>query len=389
MGKILLTVLLLFAFSAEAKNPLPESTAKKIKAKISCVFKGKNNASPDVGTYVFPPDAEESVCNPLSSVPASSPENGLLGKLILRTPEMAKVNSVLDYHSKGQRLDKDLYFADINVPTRSFTEGFSTMDGQTLVNASGDKLIEHFAIEYTSSLKLTADDKEGAYELASLSDDGTRVFVQENGVWNEIINNDGTHPTRLGCSSRLISLNKGQELPIKVLYYQGPRYHVANVLMWRHVEKPKNYKGWRHGLCGMTSNTFFAKDKNGKKIGGMMALEKMGYTAISSKNYLMPEKKQNPCTIEELRISDHQLIALTSTKATISWKTNLPATSQLRILDLYTGEEFYTSIDSNLVTDHVAEINGLVPGGYYQIQSISKDSYGREVRSSFISAQPQ
>ncbi|UOF01076.1 hypothetical protein [Bdellovibrio reynosensis] len=392
MGKSLIILAVAFSLTAQAKNNSTDVRYKRGLLKgISCSFKGIKTETPaNVGTFDFA-DPDESVCVPFFSAPSSQPENGLLGKLFLKTPAMPAKSTALDYYNHGQRLDQNLYFFDVNVPTRPFTDGFVTQSGQQLVDAQGNKLVENFGIEYTSVLQLGADDKEGMYELASISDDGARVFIKEGDKWNEIINNDGNHPTRLACGFRSIELTKQSKIPLKILYFQGPRYHVANVLIWKHKPNAKA-KDWKDqagkAFCGMTSNSFFGSEVHKKRISVMDILEKMGWKAISTANFKMPEQKQNPCTVEDLVISDYQMTNLNIPNATLTWKTNLPATSQIRIVNLYTGEEAFLTEDKTLVNEHTADISGLQSGVYYLVQAISKDAHGRSIRSGFIEIYP-
>lgn len=394
MGKSLFLIALIFSLSVEAKNSQQNDLRYKrgLLKKISCSFSGvrRTSTGPSVGSVDFPVDPANTVCDPLSNNASPSPENGLMAKLILRTPAMgSKVSSVMDYYNKGQKLDQNLYFADVNVPTRPFTAGFSTQSGDVLVDAQGNKLIENFAIEYNSVLKLTDADKEGDYEIATLSDDGSRVFVKEGGKWNELINNDGNHSTRMGCPYRTINLKRDSEVPVKILYYQGPRYHIANVMIWKLHKKAHQWKEpSRHSLCGVASNNFYFNSNNGKKMPAMHYLGKTGWRTIASSNYKMPEQQQNPCTEEELALSDFQVASAQAPTAILTWKTNLPATSKLRIINVYTGEEIVTAEDMNLVTDHTVQVDGLVHGIYYQAQAISKDTKGREVVSALINLLP-
>ncbi len=392
----LIATVLLFSF-AEAK-PLTKDIRfeKGNLKKISCSFKIKRGfqktpTGPSLGTVDFPSaDPDQTVCDPLSNNASDSPDSGLVAKLILRTPEMGtKVSSVMDYYNKGLRLEQNIYFADVNVPTRAFTEGFSTVGGAALVDAQGNKVIENFAIEYDSVLKLSEGDKEGDYEIAILSDDGARVFIKENETWNELINNDGNHSTRLGCPYRTIRLTKESEVPMKILYYQGPRYHIANVLVWKLHKKAQTWSNpSRHDLCGIASNDFFFKKNQGKKSFSVNILQKTGWKTIAPANFKMPEKKQNPCTVEELSLSEFQVVSAQAPNAMLSWKTNLPASSQLRILNIFTGEEILTEADTTLTTDHSVQLSGLIRGIYYQVQAISVDAQGREIRSELINLLP-
>ncbi|KHD89240.1 MAG: hypothetical protein OM95_05370 [Bdellovibrio sp. ArHS] len=392
MEKYIVLMVLLFSFSAQAGGPKKDARYERgLLKKIKCSYSGVNRApaSKPLENVVFE-DPANTVCDPLSQNSGATPDSGLLGKLILRTPEMGKkISGVMDYYNKGQKLDAKLYFSDVNVPTTPFTSGFKNVNGDVLVDAQGNKLIEHFAIEYTSVLKLSAADKEGHYEIATLSDDGSRVFIKENNQWNEIINNDGDHSTRMGCAFRTVELKRDSEVPIKILYYQGPRYHIANVLIWKYHKKAQSWKNPNHhSLCGVSSNNYFFNANSGKKMLAMKFLEQTGWSVIAAANYKMPAQTTNPCPVEEppveLALTDFQVVSAMAPTAVLSWKTNLPTNSQLRILNVYTGEEILTPLDANLVTDHTVTLDGLVHGIYYLAQAISEDKDGRKVISSQI-----
>lgn len=347
---------------------------------IRCTFSGKNTSTTTIGSLEFPVDDDNTVCDPLSETPTEAPSQGLLGKLILKSEQMSsQPKSVLEFHEKGTRMPQDIYFADVNVPTRQFTKGFVTRSGDVLVDANGQKLVENFAIEYTSSLKLQPTDKPGHYEIALLSDDGSRLFVQENDKWNEIINNDGVHSTRMGCAFRTIYLDHSSEIPIKLLYYQGPRYHIANVMIWKHHKKAKSWREPnRHSLCGFSGNSLFFNEKAKKETFAMKLLKHDKWNIIASANFKMPISKPNPCVEDKLIISN---VAASRNGATalVTWTTNLPSTSQIKVTSRTTGESFLSQIDEALVTEHSVYIENLVRSEDYYVEVISRDANGNEV----------
>lgn len=381
---------ILFAASLSSGKQAEDIRYKKgLMKSIRCVFAGqKTQTGPTIGSVDFQ-DADNTVCDPLSGNAAASPENGLLAKLYVKSASMTSVTGVMDYYNKGDVIDKKIYFADVNVPTRLFTEGFSTQAGSTLVDANGNKLIENFALEYTSVLQLADGDQAGHYEIASLADDGARVFIKEGDKWNEIINNDGNHATRMGCPYRTVYLDKNSKIPVKVLYYQGPRYHLANVLIWKRHNAAHSWKNpSNHSLCGFTGNDYFYISKNGKKGLAMTYLEFTGWNTIPAKNYKMPDQASNPCSVDPLALTDFAIGSLSGGSATFSWKTNYPSNSQLRIINQFTFEEVYTDVDANMVTNHTASLSGLTPGVMYYVQGISVDAQGRVVRSGLITLAP-
>lgn len=393
MIKYLFIALLAASPSVYAKKSSDDSLRhrRNLLKNISCKFSGKIHSATGtpLGSVEFP-EPDNTVCDPLSNGTSTSPEKGLMGKLIVKGPEMSsQVRSVMDYYNKGLKLDTKIYFADVNVPTRNFTQGFATQNGDVLLDAQGNKLIEHFAIEYDSILRLSENDPEGHYEISVLSDDGARLFIKEDGKWNELVNNDGNHATRLGCAYRTIELKKDSEVPMKLLYYQGARYHIANVLMWKHHKKEKSWKKpASHSLCGMQSNHLFYNPKNGSKQYGIKVLEKTGWKTITAENFKMPPSTSNPCVEPEFAITDFKALSVVSPEAELSWSTNFPATSRLRIINVFTGEEYYTAQDPNLVTEHRAKLGGLIRGLQYQAQAISVDAKGKEVRSELLTLLP-
>jgi len=103
-----------------------------------------------------------------------------------------------------------IYTTALNVPSRSFNEGFPGVTDR----------FEWFAIDYTGRFWV---EKPGVYEFALTSDDGARLYIDNR----ELIDNDGQHvpitlPGRINLSGGIHR--------IRVSYFQGPRYMVALVL---------------------------------------------------------------------------------------------------------------------------------------------------------------
>jgi hypothetical protein len=108
---------------------------------------------------------------------------------------------------------------------------------------------EWFAIEYTGRFWI---EKEGTYRFSLLSDDGSRLYINDTLV----INNDGIHGS--------VAVSGGATLTpgvhdIRVEYFQGPRLTVALVLAvagpgeaWhtfdmRDFRPPKDPAEWQKG----------------------------------------------------------------------------------------------------------------------------------------------
>jgi hypothetical protein len=103
-----------------------------------------------------------------------------------------------------------IYTTTLNVPPRSFLEGFPGVTTR----------FEWFAIDYTGKFWI---EKPGPYRFALESDDGAKLYIDGKVV----IDNDGIHApaTRTG----VVEMAGGVHA-IRVSYFQGPRDSVALVL---------------------------------------------------------------------------------------------------------------------------------------------------------------
>ena len=102
--------------------------------------------------------------------------------------------------------------ANLNVPTRNYTEGFPTPEMQSV--------IENFAIRFRAELEINTP---GMYIFDLYSDDGSQLYI--NG--SLVINNDGVHP----AMSRRGRIKLGTGIhPVEIHYFQGPREAIA--LQW-------------------------------------------------------------------------------------------------------------------------------------------------------------
>jgi len=103
-----------------------------------------------------------------------------------------------------------IYTSSLNIPGRDFAEGFPGVS----------KRFEWFAIEYTGRFWI---EKPGEYQFALMSDDGSRLYIDDRLV----VNNDGIHAARTVAGG--VELSGGVH-KIRVQYFQGPKLQVALVL---------------------------------------------------------------------------------------------------------------------------------------------------------------
>lgn len=109
--------------------------------------------------------------------------------------------------------------SNLDIPKRSWTKGFPGVDD----------LVEWFGIQFKG--KIYAE-KDGVYEFRVLADDGSNLYI--NG--KKVVDNDGIHAVRTRKGK--IELTKGWH-NITVDYYQGPRYHIALQVSWKHNDDHK------------------------------------------------------------------------------------------------------------------------------------------------------
>jgi hypothetical protein len=175
--------------------------------------------------------------NPNNIVSATS---GLKGSLYFLKDTDARVNSSQDLIRTGTRINADLFMNNVDVPTVVFTNGFATNKGQPVANEKGDALVEWFAFDLKSKIRLATGDATGEYQLALISDDGSTLSVNDaGGVLKPLIANENQHSTAMACATTTIDLKADSRLPMNLSYFQGPRDHIALIVMWRKVSDSK------------------------------------------------------------------------------------------------------------------------------------------------------
>lgn len=313
----------------------------------------------------------KTVCDPFTQQPGTNLKKGLKANLSYAITGTPRYYSSKDYVEKTWQSDKTLFFSQLSVPTRLFNTGFITESGDVLQTDQGTKLVEFFGIKFQSSLALSEADEDGLYDLALLSDDGSTLnLVTKPGTEEVLINNDGDHPTRMGCSNKYLNMKKGQKFPFVLTYYQGPRYHIANVLIWRRVDTITAPKDSSCGLTG--NNTFYDPDHGSTPQNALLALQSRGWKVVQPDNFILEDVRDyNPCvpTVAPV-ISDFRLNETTLSEAWFSWTTDLPASSQLLVTEVG-GSQILTASDNNLRMTHSLRVEGLKSMTTYKVKAIS------------------
>ena len=216
-----------------------------------------------------PPPSDKDICEPLKEEGEEIVLGyGLAGKLYDGAPH--KINNFGELLSKGKALDGIIYMSNLNIPTRKFDRGFPRENGTMVMNGMGQVLIENFGIEFTGSLNLMAGDEEGYYEIGLIADDGVSLDMNKGPLPEDlknIIDADHTTPTKFSCSKLLVRMEKDKPMPLRLRYFQGPRYHIALIMTWRKVEgldasndnfiKSQLKNPIKETRCGIAGNKFF------------------------------------------------------------------------------------------------------------------------------------
>lgn len=331
-------------------------------------------------------DPTKLICNPFSAPGNGYPDNrsqGLVGELFYLQPGQPRYASTLDYFTHGTRIDATMFLNQVNVPTRPFDRGFVTAEGMPIQTDAGDTLYEWFALKMETQLKLAAGDLPGNYQFALLSDDGSFMNIQDgSGNWVTHINNDGLHSTRLGCATQPIAMTSSTRLATELLYHQGPRYHIAVMLMWR--PWPTNPTEVNDPLCGRQGNSlYFDSTVNPPAAtSSYNALLSRGWKPVSPENYELPQRlSANPCDYlpaeQNLTVSNFTIFAVTRTSMTVSWTSSIPSFTRVEFWRTGTSSTVVTALSSQLTTNHTATITGLASNTQYSIRGNSVSPRGQ------------
>ncbi len=186
-----------------------------------------------------PPAAEEPptvICDPFTSPThcdaAIANQSGLLGHLYYLRVNLnlpGETRLLVDYFvTHGVTVENPLLLSQINVSPRKWDQGFPIVDGY-VKKENGADLFEWFAYIVGGQIRAPSASKDGHYQFATVSDDG--AFVEINGKMT--IDDQTLHSPRWKCSTEAVNLSFAHPQPIRVGYYQGPRYDIAMVMYYR------------------------------------------------------------------------------------------------------------------------------------------------------------
>ncbi len=246
-------------------------------------------------------DPAKVVCDPFQNNPGqlgADRYHGIVGRLGYVPNGGAAAQLFRDFADRGTWVDASLFLTDLNIPTRSFDLGFFNQEGSLLVDQTGDKLYENFALDMESRIQLTASDAEGDYQFAVLSDDGSIMEIDRGNGWEVLVGNDGLTATRLRGSLERIHLTHGDGMPIRVKYFQGPRFHIALAVLWRPYPEAGGFPA-QDVRFGQSGNSLFFDYTVTPSIpkAPYFDLLNRGWRPVPGKNFQLPAHVlSNPCT---------------------------------------------------------------------------------------------
>ncbi len=337
------------------------------------------------GAAVVVTPSQTSSCTNLNGAggdPTALPTSGLAGNLYYLTDSMPRYTHVADYITKGVQAPVTLYLNRLYTPTRPFDEGFITNSGSLVQTAAGNSLYEYFALHLESTLQLRESDTDGFYQLALLSDDGSIMQLNQTGEgYTNFINDDGTHATQLACASSAIYMNHFTKIPMKLDYYQGPRYHIALNLIWRQVASSTS--NLTDPLCGQSGNSLFWDPTTTPSTPlAFNDLNFRGWNILNTENFKLPASASiNPCgQTTPVTITNLNIANVTQTGATITWDSNVNANS-IVTYSAYPYTVFQTSADPTLTKSHSVTLSGLTAFTLYDITVTSQADSANQATS--------
>ena len=242
------------------------------------------------GTPGTPPGP---VCGPFGGGGGSG-KSGLMGSIHYLKDNQPRYNNLYDIVRNGNLITTELFLGSLYVPTRAWESGFKTQDGTLLRKENGEVLVEYFALQLTSLLKLKTGDAEGKYQFAILADDGAVMRINTGGGDTRIIGHEGYTETRLMCANQAVNFTTASKHPVKIDYFQGPRRHIALTLLWRRWPSDNN---WQDPLCNQSGNDLFFDSSvdPSRPQQAWNDLMARGWRVVAPANFELPNNITNPC----------------------------------------------------------------------------------------------
>jgi hypothetical protein len=256
-----------------------------------------------LGTVAVPSPTPSNVCNPFGNAEGGADANsGIKGKMYYyNAADIAKypATNVGDFYQYGQEATPDFYFDNFYVPTRTFSQGFQLEDGSLLSTDDGTELFEWFAFKFESSIQLPAGSGTKMKQFAIMSDDGSNLLVQDplTGAWTKNVSNDGQHSSLFGCGGAPVKVSSDFATPIELQYFQGPRYEIALVLLWRDWDADASFNP-NDPWCGQSGNSLFFNEAYTPSQPSSAWLDVLSRWEVVPANVFHLNEGTNPCNTQ-------------------------------------------------------------------------------------------
>jgi hypothetical protein len=240
---------------------------------------------------------QNAVCDAFSGT-ATDYDHGIMARMAYLSDDQPRYGSARDYLTNGHPIDAALFFGNFDVPTRPFDRGFVTLGGETILNEHGNTLYEYFGLKFETVIQLPDAGAVGDYQLALLADDGALIEVDRGNGWETVVNNDGVHATKMGCATAPVTLSASQGLPVRVQYYQGPRFHISLVMLWRPWITDDATRPIADSECGRSGNSRFfdSTQTPPRPQSAYNGLLSRGWSVVPPQAFRLPSSvSSNPC----------------------------------------------------------------------------------------------
>jgi hypothetical protein len=104
-----------------------------------------------------------------------------------------------------------------------------------------------------------------------------------------------------------------------------------------------------------------------------------GWKVLENENYYFPSQASNPCVPAEetLFINSYVVSSVTRNAVSLSWNTNIGASSQIEYKNIATGAILTTSEVAGPNTSHTVTVTGLTANTLYSFKAISRTASGQ------------
>lgn len=330
-------------------------------------------------------DASRTVCDPFKTNSQQARDRGLVGNLVYLTNDQPRYSNVEDYANHAVVAPVTIYLDRLYTPPRPFDLGFYTQSGELVKSINNDTIYQYFGIQVKSQLQLAINEEPGYYQMALLADVGAKIKItDDSGVEQTIINTEGMHSLKFACAAEPVYLDRNSKLPMTLQYYQESSDHISLVAMWR--PWPTDGKDpTKDVFCQRSVHSLYEYSDSAPALPKDAYYEMLakGWKVLENENYNFPEQTDNPCVSAEepLAITGFSISGVARDRVTLSWVTNIPATSQGNSKNIATGVSTLTALDTTMVTSHSLTITGLSPNTLYSVQALSSSGGGQNAIS--------